>query len=220
MYAGIKAAAMNKVSIMRTRVFLLFSFLNIAILFFLAIFPINLPVIPAERARMTRLIMAYGKNDMIIGVKDAGEGVVGEPDAGRNDEEPRKVDRTAAILPMRGSAIIVEMFVPEGTGDTEKGEVPEVLPEDMKFPESNPMVESIAKSAEAAKPHRDIYTVIVAAMALEPFLELIPITAPIMTMPTITMGHFRGLARSRNKIVNMNMIGGPYSGINQFRRGL
>jgi hypothetical protein len=164
--------------------------------------------------------MAYGKNDMIIGVKDAGEGVVGEPDAGRNDEEPRKVDRTAAILPMRGSAIIVEMFVPEGTGDTEKGEVPEVLPEDMKFPESNPMAESIAKSAEAAKPHRDIYTVIVAAMALEPFLELIPITAPIMTMPTITMGHFRGLARSRNKIVNMNMIGGPYSGINQFRRGL
>lgn len=210
MYAGIKAAAMNKVSIMRTSVFFPFSLLNIAILFFLAIFPINLPVIPAERARMTRLTIAYGKNDMMIGVKDAGDGgVVGEPVDGRNDEEPRKVDRTAAILTMRGSAIMVEMVVPGGTGETEKGEVPEVDPEERKFPERNPMAESIANSAEAAKPQRDKYTVIVAAMALVPFLELIPITAPIMTIPTMTMGHFRGLARSRNKIVNMKMIGGP-----------
>ena len=47
-------------------------------------------------------------------MRNTGDGVVvGEPDAGRNDEEPRKVDRTAAILPIKGSAIIVEMFVPE-----------------------------------------------------------------------------------------------------------
>ena len=157
LYAGIKAAAMSTVRMMRTKVFVLFSFLNIAVLSFLAIFPINLPVSPAESRRMTRLTTAYGKNSIMMGAKDVGAVEVDVvPDTGRNDDEPRKVDRTAAILPMRGSAIMADMVVPGGTGETEKGEVPVVFAGERKFPEISPIAERIANSAEEAKPQRDM----------------------------------------------------------------